>query len=58
VNVVAFLISMAVFVFGLWAMSIAPETVGLELPIFLGGILCVALSLAIPFHVLGRADDV
>ncbi|MFE6967268.1 MULTISPECIES: hypothetical protein [Agromyces] len=48
---------MAFFVFGMWVMSIAPEVAGFEAATFFSGIIAVALALAIPFHVLGRADD-
>ena len=57
-NVVAFLIAMGLFVFGMWIMGIAPETVGLQAPLFFGGILCVALAVAIPTSILGRGDGV
>ncbi|GAA1792861.1 hypothetical protein GCM10009748_29790 [Agromyces lapidis] len=56
-NVVATVIAMAFFVFGMWVMSIAPEVAGFEAATFFSGIIAVALALAIPFHVLGRADD-
>jgi hypothetical protein len=58
VNVVAFLIAMGLFVFGMWVMSIAPEIAGLQAILFFGGILCVALALAIPINLLGRGDGV
>jgi len=58
VNVVAFLIAMGLFVFGLWIMGIAPEIVGLQAPLFFAGILAVALAVAIPTSILGRGDGV
>ncbi|MFF2271275.1 hypothetical protein ACFVTX_03325 [Agromyces sp. NPDC058136] len=48
---------MALFVFGMWVMSIAPEVAGFQAATFFSGIIAVSLALAIPFHVLGRADD-
>lgn len=57
-NVVAFLISMAIFVFGLWLMGTAPVMAGFEAITFLGGILAVAVAVAIPMNVLGRGDGV
>ena len=57
-NVVAFLIAMGLFVFGMWLMSIAVDLPGLEAVMFFGGILCVALAVAIPVNLLGRADGV
>jgi hypothetical protein len=58
VNVVAFLIAMGLFVFGMWLMSIAVDLPGLEAVMFFGGILCVSLAVAIPVNLLGRADGV
>ena len=57
-NVVAFLIAMGLFVFGMWLMSIAVGLVGFEALLFFGGILCVSLAVAIPVNLLGRADGV
>jgi uncharacterized membrane protein YiaA len=58
VNVVAFVIAMGIFVFGLWLMSIAPELVGFQAVAFFVGILCAAVAVAIPMNILGRADGV
>ncbi len=55
-NVVAFLIAMGLFVFGLWVMSISFEVPGLQAAVFFGGILCVMLAVAIPTTLLGRTD--
>lgn len=57
-NVVAFIIAMAFFVFGMLLMGYAPELAGFEALIFFGGILSVALSVAIPVNILGRGDGV
>jgi hypothetical protein len=58
VNVVAFLIAMGIFVFGLWLMSIAPELAGIQAVVFFGGIVCAAIAVAIPMNILGRGDGV
>jgi hypothetical protein len=58
VNVVSFLISMGLFVFGLWLMGTAPVMTEFQAPVFFGGILSVSLAIGIPFHVLGRSDGV
>jgi uncharacterized membrane protein YiaA len=58
VNVVAFVIAMGIFVFGLWLMSIAPEVVGFQAVAFFVGILCATVAVAIPINLLGRADGV
>lgn len=57
-NVVAFLIAMGLFVFGMWLMGTATQVVGLEAVVFFGGILCIALAMAIPMNILGRRDGV
>jgi hypothetical protein len=58
VNVVAFVIAMGLFVFGMWLMGTAPELAGFEAITFFAGILCVALAMAIPMNILGRRDGV
>ena len=55
-NVVAFIISFALFVGGLYMMGAAFQLVGFELPMFLGGILVSSIGVAIPIHVLKRLD--
>jgi len=55
-NVVAFAISLALFIGGLFLMGYAFSTVGYELPMFLGGILVTSLGVLIPIHVLKRLD--
>ncbi|WP_160144831.1 hypothetical protein [Acidovorax sp. SLBN-42] len=57
-NVVAFLIAMGIFTFGLWLMSFAPEVAGFQAVLFLAGILCAAFAVAIPVNLLGRSDGV
>lgn len=55
-NVVAFLIAMGFFVFGLWLMGISVSLPGFEAVTFFGGILCASLALAIPMNILGRSN--
>ncbi len=57
-NVVAFIIAMAFFVFGMLLMGYAPELPGFEAAVFFGGILSVAVAVAIPVNLLGRGDGV
>ncbi len=57
-NVVAFLIAMGLFVFGMWLMGTAPGVLGFEAILFFCGILCIALAMAIPMNILGRRDGV
>ena len=55
-NVVAFAISLALFIGGLFLMGYAFSTTGYELPMFFGGILVTSLGVFIPIHVLKRLD--
>ena len=57
-NVVTFIIAMAFFVFGMLLMGYAPGLPGLEAVVFFGGILSVAIAVAIPVNILGRGDGV
>lgn len=57
-NVVAFLIAMSLFVFGMWLMGTAPHLAGVEAIVFFAGIICVSLAMAIPMNLLGRRDGV
>lgn len=52
-----FLIAMALFLFGLWLMSVADVVIGFEALVFFGGILSAALALAIPINLLGRRES-
>jgi hypothetical protein len=55
-NAVPFVIAMALFVFGMWLMGIALELTSFQALVFFGGILCVALALAVPVNLLGQRD--
>ena len=55
-NIIAFVISLALFVLGLYVMGEAFYVVGAEFPVFIGGILLSCLGVAIPVHVLKRID--
>lgn len=50
--VVAFIVALAIFVFGFWLFGLAFAVTAWQLPIFFGGILCVALAVAIPVQLL------
>ena len=52
-----FLIAMALFLFGLWLMSVADVVAGFEAIVFFAGIVSVALALAIPVNILGRRES-
>ncbi|BDZ63605.1 hypothetical protein [Agromyces mangrovi Wang et al. 2018] len=55
-NVFAFVIAMLLFLLGMLAFGMAFVATGFETLVFAGGILLIAVSLAIPFHLLGRTD--
>ena len=56
-NVVAFIISFALFVGGLYMMGSAfGAEEGWHLPIFLGGILVTTIGVMLPIHVFKRLD--
>lgn len=51
-----FIVIFAVFIFGMWMMGHAFTVDTYNLEWFLGGILVVSLSIAIPAHMLGRSE--
>lgn len=55
-NIIAFVISLVLFVGGLYIMGSAFYVVGAEYPVFIAGILASCLGVAIPIHVLKRID--
>lgn len=55
-NIIAFVISLLLFVAGFYIMGSAFYVAGYESLVFLGGILCSTLGIFIPVHVLKRID--
>lgn len=55
-NIIAFVISLVLFVGGIFVMGNAFNVTGLEGPVFFAGILVTFLGLFIPVHVLKRID--
>ena len=55
-KIIAFVISLAIFVGGLYAMGSSFYVPGFEGLVFFAGILACALGIAIPVHVLKRID--
>ena len=55
-NIIAFVISLVLFVAGFYIMGSAFYVTGAEGFVFVAGILCTSLGLAIPVHVLKRID--
>jgi hypothetical protein len=56
VNIIAFVISLALFIGGFFIMGWAFYASGFEAPVFVAGILCTSLGFVIPAHVLKRVD--
>jgi hypothetical protein len=56
VNIIAFLVSILLFLGGLYLMGSSFYVEGFEYIAFLGGILACSLGVAIPIHVLKRVD--
>lgn len=55
-NGFAFVVAVAIFIGGLLLMGYSFYMPGYELVAFIGGVLAVALSVAIPVHILHRVD--
>ncbi|MGL4338889.1 MAG: hypothetical protein ACRCSP_00485 [Rhodoglobus sp.] len=56
VNIVAFIVSLALFIAGLYIMGLAFYAEGAELFVFLAGILCSCFAVFISIHILKRID--
>jgi hypothetical protein len=56
VNIIAFLFSLVLFVGGFYVMGSSFYVPGFEALLFIAGILCCALAIIIPVHVLKRID--
>ena len=55
-NVIAFVVSLGLFVGGILLMGNSFNFEGVELPSFLAGILITSAGIALPIHVLKRID--
>ena len=55
-NLLAFLVALALFVGGLLLMGYAFTFEGFQGPVFVAGILAVSAAIALPVHVLKRVD--
>ncbi len=55
-NIIAFVVSILLFVGGLYLMGSSFYVAGFEYLLFLSGILACSLGVAIPIHVLKRVD--
>lgn len=55
-KIIAFIVSLAIFVAGLYLMGSAFYVPGWEAAVFFAGILASSIGLGIPVHVLKRVD--
>ena len=56
-NVFYFIIAFAFFVLGCFLFGYAFNTPSWEAVLFCGGIASIAVSLVIPFHILGKSEQ-
>jgi hypothetical protein len=56
VNIIGFIASIVLFVFGIFVMGSAENFAGFEAAVFIAGILITSLGLFIPVHVMKRVD--
>jgi len=56
VNIIGFIVSIALFVGGIYVMGSAFYVPGLELVVFLAGMFASIIGVFIPIHVLKRID--
>jgi hypothetical protein len=56
-NVFGFVIAFVIFVAGLVLFGFAFTVPSFEAVMFVGGIILVSISLAIPFHILGHGEQ-
>lgn len=56
-NIFGFVISLALFVGGIYMMGEAFYVDGLESVVFMGGILVTSLGVFIPIHIMKRIDS-
>ncbi|MBU1588598.1 MAG: hypothetical protein KKH51_11725 [Actinobacteria bacterium] len=55
-KIIGFVVSLALFVLGLYIMGEAFYVEGAQFPVFIGGILVSSLGVFIPVHILKRID--
>ena len=55
-NIIGFVISLVLFVLGLYIMGSAFSVTGAEFVVFIGGILVSSIGVFIPIHILKRVD--
>lgn len=56
-NVFYFILAFLFFALGIFLFAFAFNVPNLEAILFVGGIVSVSISLAIPFHVIGRSEQ-
>ena len=55
-NIIAFIVALALFVGGLFMMGYSFYVEGFQGVVFVGGILVTSLGVALPIHILKRID--
>lgn len=55
-TVVGVIVTFALFIAGIWLMGAAFENPGYEFITFAGGIIAIALSVAVPIHLIAKFD--
>jgi hypothetical protein len=55
-NIIAFIVALALFVGGLFMMGYSFYVEGFQGIVFVGGILVTSLGVALPIHILKRID--
>jgi hypothetical protein len=56
VNIAGFIVSFLLFVGGIWLLGAAFSATGYEALVFFAGIVCSAIGIFIPVHILKRID--
>lgn len=55
-NIVAFVLATVLFIGGIVLFGYGWDGTTFHVPVFVGGLLCIFASIAIPFHLLKRLD--
>jgi hypothetical protein len=56
-NVFYFIIAFLFFALGIFLFAFAFNVPSFEALLFVGGIACISISLAIPFHIIGHSEQ-
>ena len=56
-NVFYFILAFVFFALGIFLFAFAFNVPSFEAVLFVGGIACISISLAIPFHIIGHSEQ-